>query len=353
MQLRFNVMAAALSLLSSQYINAQVSTGCEALLAQGVYDGIQQTAANSSASSYHSALCTGTVQQSSGGGSAGGGASIVIPGLNIPLGLNFNDAQNFQNSYKSSFCHGLDTHDLSDQNLTFLSSVASPVLVQGYNACVASRRQGIQSSILTAPDNKSISFEVWFTPTIHPNDSAITGKISINPASNATCDNGVPQNTRLGLSHQTMVCTRVGNEGVTIILPTSQGDLRASLPPAPPPPSATQVIMGALPKGIILPWSDASVSIPNGWHICDGTNNTPDLRDRVFLQGSAIPDVGKIDGKDDGWSFGITGMTGKAGNSNSDGWRIDNKGRGGSPGRDWHRSHASGDWSDRGRDYQP
>ena len=30
-------------------------------------------------------------------------------------------------------------------------------------------------------------------------------------------------------------------------------------------------------------WSGASTAIPTGWLLCDGTNNTPDLRDRFIV----------------------------------------------------------------------
>ncbi|WP_124846853.1 hypothetical protein [Acidipila sp. EB88] len=317
-----HVLLLTASCLTTRVAISQGATGCEALLAQGVYDGIQQSATNSSASTYHQAICTGTVQQSSGGSSTGGGASIVIPGVNIPLGLNFNDAQNFQNTYKSAFCSGIDTSVLTDQSLRFLSSVASPVLVQGYNACVIARNKGLQSFTTIAPDNKSVRFELWFTPIIHPNDSATIGRVSIVPAGNATC-RGIIPNTRLGLDHSTLICTRTNNSGVSIVVPTSQGDLSAFLTPTPPPPSTTQVVMSALPKGIILPWSDPSLAIPNGWHICDGTNGTPNLMDDRILQGSTIPNLGKLEGNNDGYSFHVGGTTGKAGSSKPDGFKVD------------------------------
>jgi len=38
-----------------------------------------------------------------------------------------------------------------------------------------------------------------------------------------------------------------------------------------------------IPRGVIVMWSGTLESIPNGWHICDGTNETPDLRDRFIL----------------------------------------------------------------------
>ena len=36
-------------------------------------------------------------------------------------------------------------------------------------------------------------------------------------------------------------------------------------------------------RGIIVMWSGSSANLPQGWAICDGTNGTPDLRDRFIL----------------------------------------------------------------------
>jgi len=41
----------------------------------------------------------------------------------------------------------------------------------------------------------------------------------------------------------------------------------------------TQIV----PRGVIVMWSGTIGSIPNGWHLCDGTDGTPDLRDRFIL----------------------------------------------------------------------
>lgn len=38
-----------------------------------------------------------------------------------------------------------------------------------------------------------------------------------------------------------------------------------------------------LPRGIILMWSGAVDAVPSGWHLCDGTANTPDLRNRFIV----------------------------------------------------------------------
>jgi hypothetical protein len=39
----------------------------------------------------------------------------------------------------------------------------------------------------------------------------------------------------------------------------------------------------ALPTGVIVMWSGSIATIPTGWALCDGTNDTPDLRDRFII----------------------------------------------------------------------
>lgn len=38
-----------------------------------------------------------------------------------------------------------------------------------------------------------------------------------------------------------------------------------------------------IPAGLISLWSGSIGSIPSGWYLCDGTNGTPDLRDRFIV----------------------------------------------------------------------
>jgi hypothetical protein len=39
----------------------------------------------------------------------------------------------------------------------------------------------------------------------------------------------------------------------------------------------------SVPKGIIMGWGLEAELIPEGWTICNGSNGTPDLRDRFIL----------------------------------------------------------------------
>ncbi len=38
-----------------------------------------------------------------------------------------------------------------------------------------------------------------------------------------------------------------------------------------------------VPAGVIWLWAGAIVNIPPGWQLCDGTNGTPNLRDRFVV----------------------------------------------------------------------
>lgn len=42
-----------------------------------------------------------------------------------------------------------------------------------------------------------------------------------------------------------------------------------------------------LPAGVIVMWSGAVSAVPTGWHICDGTNGTPNLTGRFVVHADA------------------------------------------------------------------
>lgn len=51
-----------------------------------------------------------------------------------------------------------------------------------------------------------------------------------------------------------------------------------------------------IPKGLICMWSGAT--IPTGWFLCDGTNGTPDLRDRFIVGSGSGYNIGDTGGSD-------------------------------------------------------
>lgn len=65
--------------------------------------------------------------------------------------------------------------------------------------------------------------------------------------------------------------------------------IKATFPNVTGPVTATQAALNSpIPSGIIVMWS--GVSAPSGWALCDGTNGTPDLRNRfVVAAGTTYP----------------------------------------------------------------
>ncbi len=49
-------------------------------------------------------------------------------------------------------------------------------------------------------------------------------------------------------------------------------------------------------KGMIILWYGSIASIPGGWQLCDGTNDSPDLDTRYVMGAGAIRNPGEIGG---------------------------------------------------------
>ena len=76
------------------------------------------------------------------------------------------------------------------------------------------------------------------------------------------------------------VSTTVPSEWTALVardLPTSSTSANSVSSTVPSPGSLS------LPKGSIIMWSGTIASIPVGWQLCDGTNGTPDLRDKFVV----------------------------------------------------------------------
>ena len=120
----------------------------------------------------------------------------------------------------------------------------------------------------------------------------------------------------------------------------------------------------AVPAGGIIIWSGASNAIPSGWVLCNGSNSTPDLRDKFVIGAGNSYNVGTTGGSKDAVIVshshnhnlsGSTNNTGNhshnvTGNSNNTGSHTHNRDKwggnfGGSSGATVFRSDANGNRS--------
>lgn len=53
-----------------------------------------------------------------------------------------------------------------------------------------------------------------------------------------------------------------------------------------------------IPSGVIVMWSGAANAIPTGWALCNGSNGTPDLRNRFIVGAGSSYSVGAMGGAD-------------------------------------------------------
>lgn len=63
--------------------------------------------------------------------------------------------------------------------------------------------------------------------------------------------------------------------------------------------ATTEFAQNAFPAGIICMWSGAINAIPQGWALCNGANNTPDLRDRFVIGAGSSYSVDSTGGSKD------------------------------------------------------
>jgi hypothetical protein len=63
--------------------------------------------------------------------------------------------------------------------------------------------------------------------------------------------------------------------------------------------ATTAFVRDIIPAGIISMWSGSIASIPSGWVICDGTNSTPDLRNRFIVGAGSTYAVAETGGSAD------------------------------------------------------
>jgi|688.fasta_scaffold666028_2 hypothetical protein len=55
-------------------------------------------------------------------------------------------------------------------------------------------------------------------------------------------------------------------------------------------------VAGAIPSGGIIIWSGSAAAIPTGWVLCNGSNSTPDLRDKFVVGAGSTYAVGDTGG---------------------------------------------------------
>ena len=107
------------------------------------------------------------------------------------------------------------------------------------------------------------------------------------------------------LEDGTVTVTKIGSGAVTDVKigGMASSKLTGALPAI---DGSSLTGLAGVPTGIIAIWSGATNAIPTGWLICDGTNSTPDLRDRFIIGAGSTHSPGATGGSTSTGSHTLT-----------------------------------------------
>jgi hypothetical protein len=258
------------------------AAGCEDLLAQGVFDTFNATSGHQTFNQWHQWWCNGVVEKTSSGNTTGATLNVVVQ--EIPLGLSFDNAQQFQKLYQQQFCGTGSSSSTDLRNDSSLAKVASKQLIDAYTACKEIENRGISSRLDMGSTNASFVLQMRYNRPITAGGLPKITDITFLPSGSVSCQGSLVTNRSLSENNKVLACQRKSNAAIQLVVNTDAGAFTRNIPSITPPPTATDLVLAALPTGTILPWA-AKVPIPSGWRLCDGQAGTPDLRDR-YPQGT-------------------------------------------------------------------
>jgi len=208
-----------------------------------------------------------------------------------------------------SFTGNVSAANFSGAGLTITSINASNISAGTIaNARTTAASANGASTIVVRDSNGSFAANVGTFTTISGDASAVSNINASNVSSGtlATARGGTGLNsfTSGGAVYATSTSALTtgtlpvasGGTGVTTSTGTGSTVLSASptftgIPLAPTAAvttdntqiATTAFVRDIIPAGIISMWSGSIATIPTGWVLCDGTNSTPDLRDRFIV----------------------------------------------------------------------
>lgn len=251
--------------------------GCDLLLRDGVFNAFNASSGRYTYDKWHQAWCSGTLKQS--GSSSQTGANLNLGVEEISLGIGFSDARTFQEMYQQKFCgnNARSTIDFSQE--AAFQRTADPGLIAGYTQCRKIETRGLETVFQASPTQNVFTVSMRYSQLFENNARPKVKSIGFLPKGTVRCTGSLVPPMYLNASFNSLQCERLKDSPVSVFVDTELGAFTRDLPAVTPPPSDTERVLAALPRGTILAWG-ARQRIPTGFHVCDGTAGTPDLKDR-------------------------------------------------------------------------
>lgn len=147
-------------------------------------------------------------------------------------------------------------------------SIANAVITGGYisNLSNIAATIGTFSSVVTGAVTASAGTLSGLTSVTTSNVHATTATVSNIQATSGNISNIVGANNTFTTANlvNSVATTKDYSDSSTAI-------------------ATTAFVQSVLPRGMIIMWGGSVVSIPAGWQLCDGSNTTPDLRNKFIV----------------------------------------------------------------------
>lgn len=182
--------------------------------------------------------------------------------------------------------------------------IVIPIEIDGFKTNSANIGK-IKANDISIADTANIGNSLSVEKGINVGDGGIqtSGNISAQDAKfiDVVCEDLTAEDAEVETLHITDLTT--GNSNVDNVLVATSAGLVREVDPA--------VLVAnsgnGVPCGVIVMWYGSIPSIPNGWHLCDGTKGTPDLTDRFVIGAGGAYDPPTADGSGPVSAIGTSG----------------------------------------------
>lgn len=175
------------------------------------------------------------------------------------------------------------TFNMTGNSINIGNSSSTSILIKDPNGIEYSN-----ASTWTFNGDQTVSgtwADLGHVTTIDLNGGTIDGTTigSSSPGTGKFTTLNTTGNVGIGTTSLTAPLVVAGNVGINSTSPGQALDVQGTVRATNFTLQSTNV--SVVPSGVIVMWSGTIANIPSGWHLCDGTNGTPDLRN-FFVVGA-------------------------------------------------------------------
>ena len=171
---------------------------------------------------------------------------------------------------------------------------------------------GSEKVVIDTANTRLIVGATSASHNLHVQGSAkITGALTVDGGITTTVTGNAATATDLSINATNRLLYQASNNNSDVLAAGTSGQLLQSNGTSSAPSWAD--VGGTVPVGGIIIWSGAQGAIPSGWALCNGSNSTPDLRNRFVVGAGSTYSVNSTGGSKDAVNISHTHTTASGG----------------------------------------